>query len=76
MSSENGDKMLTSAYKNTMNIAKLSKLKIFAFSLLSAGIFKGDKSLKEVRPLYIFLYNSFIINEIKGSTYGDRNSCK
>lgn len=50
MSEEKGDKLLASAYKNTMLQArtKSDEIKCIAFSLISAGVFRGGKTLNEV----------------------------
>ena len=43
-----GDKLLSSAYMNSLKCAKSAKLEAVAFSLLSAGIYRGTKSVKGV----------------------------
>lgn len=43
-----GDKMLASAYKESLQRAKEAKLEAVAFSLLSSGIFRGTRSKREV----------------------------
>lgn len=43
-----GDEALTSAYTSSLDRGKNAKLEAIAFSLLSAGVFRGTKSVKEV----------------------------
>lgn len=43
-----GDELLFSAYTDSMTRAKDANLEAVAFSLLSAGIFRGPRSVKEV----------------------------
>lgn len=45
---EEGDKMLASAYRESLERAKEVGLEAVAFSLLSSGIFRGARSKKEV----------------------------
>mmetsp|Transcript_24917 Transcript_24917/g.33028 ORF Transcript_24917/g.33028 Transcript_24917/m.33028 type:complete len:251 (-) Transcript_24917:1299-2051(-) len=47
-SPDEGDSLLSSAYKASLDRAKEAKLEAVAFSLLSAGIFRGSKSRKDV----------------------------
>lgn len=43
-----GDKLLYSAYTRSLECARAAKLEAIAFSLLSAGVFRGPKSIIEV----------------------------
>lgn len=43
-----GDALLSSAYNSSLECAKTAKLEAVAFSLLSAGVFRGSRSVKEV----------------------------
>eukprot|EP00571_Detonula_confervacea_P009564 CAMPEP_0172316470 /NCGR_PEP_ID=MMETSP1058-20130122/28365_1 /TAXON_ID=83371 /ORGANISM="Detonula confervacea, Strain CCMP 353" /LENGTH=684 /DNA_ID=CAMNT_0013030787 /DNA_START=11 /DNA_END=2065 /DNA_ORIENTATION=- len=43
-----GDKLLSSAYTSSMECGKSANLETMAFCLLSAGIFRGPRSVKEV----------------------------
>ncbi|KAL7552199.1 hypothetical protein ACHAWF_015420 [Thalassiosira exigua] len=45
---DEGDKLLSSAYNASLDCARVEKIEAVAFSLLSAGIFRGPKSVKEV----------------------------
>ncbi|GBG34945.1 O-acetyl-ADP-ribose deacetylase MACROD1 [Hondaea fermentalgiana] len=45
---EEGDRMLRSAYAAAMTRAQEKNLKTIAFSLISAGIFRGEQSLERV----------------------------
>ena len=45
---EDGDKLLRSAYVASLERAKEAKLEAVAFCLLSAGVFRGRQSMKEV----------------------------
>jgi O-acetyl-ADP-ribose deacetylase len=59
-----GDKLLSSAYKASMELAKQQTdppIKTIAFSLLSAGVFRGKRSLKEVLRI--------AVKAVKGSAY-------
>ena len=56
---DEGDELLFSAYSSTLGCAKDSNLEAVAFSLLSAGIFRGSKSLKEVLKIGIDAITSF-----------------
>jgi len=44
----NGDKLLYSAYSQSLERAKEAKLEAVAFSLISSGIFRGRRSKREV----------------------------
>ena len=44
----NGDTLLKSAYVSTLNCGKVHQLHSIAFCLLSAGIFRGSRSLQHV----------------------------
>eukprot|EP00927_Polykrikos_kofoidii_P056593 TRINITY_DN5068_c0_g1_i1.p1 TRINITY_DN5068_c0_g1~~TRINITY_DN5068_c0_g1_i1.p1 ORF type:complete len:263 (-),score=47.13 TRINITY_DN5068_c0_g1_i1:131-919(-) len=48
LSLEECDAIVASAYASSMKVAKEKGLKTIAFSLLSAGIFRGEQSLKKV----------------------------
>lgn len=43
-----GDELLSSAYTSSLQCAKDAQLEAVAFSLLSAGIFRGSKTAKDV----------------------------
>lgn len=43
-----GDKLLSSAYSQSLERAKEAELEAVAFSLISSGIFRGQRSKKEV----------------------------
>ena len=43
-----GDALLSSAYSSSLERAKSARLEAVAFSLLSAGIFRGSRGVKEV----------------------------
>jgi O-acetyl-ADP-ribose deacetylase (regulator of RNase III) len=43
-----GDALLSSAYTSSLDRGKDAKLEAIAFSLLSAGVFRGSKSVEEV----------------------------
>ncbi|KAL7470798.1 hypothetical protein ACHAXS_011055 [Conticribra weissflogii] len=43
-----GDELLASAYTSSLDCGKEAKLEAIAFSLLSAGVFRGPKTLKDV----------------------------
>jgi O-acetyl-ADP-ribose deacetylase (regulator of RNase III) len=43
-----GDELLSSAYTSSLECGKDSKLEAIAFSLLSAGVFRGSRSVDEV----------------------------
>lgn len=45
---EDADTLLRSAYLNSLERAKEAKLKVVAFSLLSAGVFRGRRSQEDV----------------------------
>jgi O-acetyl-ADP-ribose deacetylase (regulator of RNase III) len=45
------DELLQSAYRSCLHLAKEKKISCMAFSLLSAGIYRGKKSLKQVLEL-------------------------
>ena len=47
-SPEEGDALLFSAYTSSLECAKDANLEAVAFSLLSAGVFRGSKSVEEV----------------------------
>mmetsp|Transcript_27477 Transcript_27477/g.34002 ORF Transcript_27477/g.34002 Transcript_27477/m.34002 type:complete len:222 (-) Transcript_27477:174-839(-) len=47
-STDEADELLVSAYEQSLNRAREVKLEAVAFSLLSAGVFKGARSLAEV----------------------------
>ncbi|KAL7534808.1 hypothetical protein ACHAXR_007260 [Thalassiosira sp. AJA248-18] len=46
-----GDKLLSSAYTSSMECGETANLEAMAFCLLSAGIFRGSRSVKEVLEL-------------------------
>lgn len=48
MSMEDVDDLLLGAYRSSMSRAKENSLQTIAFSLISAGVFKGPKTVKEV----------------------------
>ena len=48
-----GDKLLRSAYMASLDRAQEASLEAIAFSLLSAGIFRGDRTLKEVLSIAV-----------------------
>ena len=48
-----GERLLSSAYASSLNCAKSAKLEAVGFSLLSAGIFRGPKSVKGVLKIGI-----------------------
>lgn len=54
-----GDDLLTSAYLSTLECGKDDKLEAVAFCLLSAGIFRGERSLKEVLQVGLESINAF-----------------
>ena len=56
------DALLQSAYINTLTIANNARLKELAFSLLSAGVFKGRRPLEQVLELGI----ASICNWVRG----------
>jgi len=58
---EEGDKELESAYKAAMRVAKENGLSTIGFSLLSAGIFRGEQSLKRIMEV--------AVQSIKDSAY-------
>lgn len=43
-----GDELLSSAYSSSLECGKNTNLEAIAFSLLSSGVFRGSKSVKEV----------------------------
>ena len=43
-----GDELLSSAYKSSLDLGENAKLEGIAFSLLSAGIFRGAKTVEQV----------------------------
>ncbi|KAL3805124.1 hypothetical protein HJC23_003352 [Cyclotella cryptica] len=45
---ERGDELLAAAYTCSLKCAECAKLEAVAFSLLSAGVFRGNRSLEEV----------------------------
>jgi O-acetyl-ADP-ribose deacetylase (regulator of RNase III) len=48
---EEADKLLQSAYCETLELCRASPIQHVAFSLLSAGVFRGDRDLKSVLRL-------------------------
>jgi O-acetyl-ADP-ribose deacetylase (regulator of RNase III) len=50
---DEADTLLKSAYKNTLQVAQAAELKDVSFSLLSAGVFRGERSLKQVLKLAV-----------------------
>ena len=52
-SDEEGDWLLYSAYKTSMEVAKGKGVKTMAFSLLSAGVYRGDRPLREVLKIAV-----------------------
>lgn len=56
---EKADSLLKSAYINSLEIARKEGLKHVAFSLLSAGVFKGKRSLEEVLRLGVESINEW-----------------
>jgi O-acetyl-ADP-ribose deacetylase (regulator of RNase III) len=48
---EEADKLLQSAYCETMELCRANPIQHVAFSLLSAGVFRGDRDLKSVLRL-------------------------
>jgi len=46
-----GDRLLMSAYRESLERAKEAKLEAVAFSLISSGIFRGERSKKDVLKL-------------------------
>ena len=63
---DEGDGLLSSAYLDAMNRAEEAHLEAVAFSLLSAGIFRGSKTLKEVLTIgFDAIYNYDGYNELK-----------
>jgi len=55
---DEADDLLSSAYASSLECAKGAHLESIAFSLLSAGIFRGSRSLKEVLKIGIdSIYN-------------------
>ncbi|KAL7478893.1 hypothetical protein ACHAW6_004651, partial [Cyclotella cf. meneghiniana] len=45
---ERGDELLACAYEGSLKCAERAKLEAVAFSLLSAGVFRGSRSLQDV----------------------------
>ena len=56
---EDADALLRSAYTNSLERAKDAKLKCVAFSLLSAGIFRGSRSQEHVLGIGLDAINDF-----------------
>lgn len=54
-----GDELLSSAYTSSLNCGKDAKLEAIAFSLLSAGVFRGPKSVEEVLTIGMQSISSF-----------------
>jgi O-acetyl-ADP-ribose deacetylase (regulator of RNase III) len=53
-----GDELLSSAYTSSMACAESAHIEAIAFSLLSAGVFRGSRSLRKVLKIGIdALYN-------------------
>jgi O-acetyl-ADP-ribose deacetylase (regulator of RNase III) len=50
---DKADALLKSAYMNTLQLAQAAELKEVSFSLLSAGLFRGERSLKQVLELAV-----------------------
>ena len=50
---ENADKLLTSAYRESLVCAKVAKVEAVAFSLISAGVYRGERSLKSVLEMAV-----------------------
>ena len=64
------DALLQSAYSESLQRAREKQLKEVAFSLLSAGVFRGGRTRKEVLGLAV----SSIVNFDFGSGSGSRNN--
>ena len=56
---EEGDALLTSAYTNSLERAREAGLEAVAFSLLSAGVFRGSRSLREVLRVGVAAMSQF-----------------
>lgn len=56
---ERGDELLACAYECSLKCAERAKLEAVAFSLLSAGVFRGDRSLEEVLTIGMHLICDF-----------------
>ena len=50
---EEGDELLAAAYRSAMLLAEENGFEALAFSLISASIFRGDRSLKAVLQLAV-----------------------
>jgi O-acetyl-ADP-ribose deacetylase (regulator of RNase III) len=48
-----GDKLLVDAYISSMDLARRSNIELLAFSLLSAGVFRGSRSLEHVLEIAV-----------------------
>jgi O-acetyl-ADP-ribose deacetylase (regulator of RNase III) len=56
---EKGDNLLHSAYMESLERSKEAKIQAVAFSLLSAGVFRGPKSIREVLEIGLSTIISF-----------------
>lgn len=72
--SSEGDSLLASAYANAMERAKENKIQTVAFSLISAGVYRGSQTLEHVlrigaRSISNNLYPG--LNEVHMVAYSD-----
>lgn len=72
---EDGDALLQSAYTASLDCAREAQLEAVAFSLLSAGIFRGDRSVKQVLSIGIESICDWIKNQGDSSTLSSVIMC-
>ena len=59
MSEVQGDALLSSAYTESLNLARENKIEAVAFSLLSSGVFRGNKSVSSVLEIGVDAIRDF-----------------
>lgn len=65
---EQGDELLQSAYAASLDLAQEAKLEAIAFSLLSAGVFRGSRTVKDVLSIGISTICDWVKDQSDAST--------